>query len=208
MEQTQTYPAARGRIAVVATITGFGTYFLLSEGKPLGALFFGALTLMLAVVLLRGQGSITLDRKGIHWVQAFRTRTWRWQDVGPFSMDSQRIGIGFLAPVNRYACAFSKERHSTLAAHGKTMRPTYKNADIIILLKLNKAGRSKAAALEFVDQANRMREMFGGPDIQIRQRNERAAAEMERAVKLRSVWFWAKVAFGVIVLLPIFVLIK
>jgi hypothetical protein len=95
-----------------------------------------------------------------------------------------------------------------LAAHGKQIPPTYKNSDITIQLQMTEAGKDEQSAIEFANRLNQMRAHFGGPEVQIRQRDAAAAAKMERAVRWRPVWFWLKVVLGVIVFLPFAILMK
>ena len=204
MEQTYTVRPIRWQMSIFALLTGLGTYHSMMEGDKQAILLFGVPTFMLAYVLLRGLNSITLDREGIHQVRFLATRTWRWNEVGPFSLSSQSFRSGFTRQTNHYACAFTNERHSMLAAHGRQLTPTFKNADIMVQLQMTEAGKSEQTAIEFANRLNQMRALFGGPEILIRQRDPVAAAKMERTVKWRPVWFWLKIIIGLIVIIPLF----
>jgi len=66
----------------------------------LGALY-GLLSIMLGIPI------VILDQDGIKFISFMRRRSWKWPDVGPFSVDVKRVKNGEYF----YACAFTDSNH-------------------------------------------------------------------------------------------------
>ncbi len=208
IEPLQTVKPAKTKMLLFLGAMVLGAALSWSTAEMLPFMLFVAVALVMAASHLRGLQTITLDRNGISQVRFWSTISWRWDDVGPFSIDRQSLRAGFFKHQVFYACAFSNQRHAVLEAHGKPMQPTYKNADILLYLQLSEAGKNVDSALEFAGQLNRMRESFARPQVSINQRDPQAAARMARAVRWKTAFFWLKCLLGAVVALPIVILLR
>jgi hypothetical protein len=74
-------------VLLAGGVFAFGGYLMLADGDPWGwfvLVFFGAVAIVAAIVLLPGAGGLTLDRNGFRVANPFRGSSSPWHEVSGF----------------------------------------------------------------------------------------------------------------------------
>jgi hypothetical protein len=84
------YPSRKKWLLVLAggAVFAVGGALMIRDGDPTGwfvLVFFAAVALVAAAVLLPGAGALTLDRDGFEITNLFRHHRIRWQDASGFT---------------------------------------------------------------------------------------------------------------------------
>jgi hypothetical protein len=117
-------------ILLVSGLFTVGGYFMVADRAPSGwfvLVFFGACTIVAAMLLLPGAGGLSLDRQGFRATSLFRGFDARWQDVSGFEPVSippslqKLVGYDDIKLAGRAAAKLS----IAIAGHNSALPDTY-----------------------------------------------------------------------------------
>jgi len=148
----------------IGSILSFASVFhLRHDADGLFLWLGGAVSLELVYRLLKGVPQIVLSPIGIKRIDAYKSREWRWVDVGPFSVDRVKsYGIW------KYSlCAYSDRHYDLLVSRGDVAEASLSDADVKISLIHLAVGRNDDEAYAFAETINDWRDRHGAPSINI-----------------------------------------
>lgn len=170
-------------VSVIMLIVGQSFLISLEEdenvlSRNLAGWFFISFSILsfftFVLMLFMRLPKLILDSYGVHFKTIFRTRTWRWSEVGPFSVHYVSAGRGGSSLV---LCAYTDENYDLMAAHGIARRPSAFDADVQINLSLFPAGSTQGKADQLAETVNQWREKFGSPELNVDRLSSKSDAE-------------------------------
>ncbi len=152
---------------------GGGTIFIYMVSSPsdgesalhIGGLVLGiistAMFIFMVVRRLLKLPQIALTKTGIEYRDLIKTRTWSWEEVGPFVVQKVSMGRGS----SEWLCAYSDVRHDAIVREtGSPQSPSFSDADISIQLEPIIGKRSPISSQELAKEMYMRRMVFGKPE--------------------------------------------
>ncbi len=121
-----------------------------------GGVFFGGGALVLLYSLITRRPQIILDEQSLIYKNIFKTKSWRWIELGPFELDKQVTRKGFVKITVYYLCALRREEAELLVANNDPAKPAYATSEAVIDLNSHFLNGQKRRDLR--DKVNHYRE--------------------------------------------------
>ncbi len=129
--------------------------------------FYGVEALLLiniltsAIKLLTRIPAIEVDRGFLTFRSLFKSKSWRWQDIGPFKVFSRQHYFGY----NHFLCAFDKKNSDLLTKYKISLIQTDVTADISLPISAFSMNGHDMSVIEFVNLLNCWQNKFGRNEI-------------------------------------------
>jgi hypothetical protein len=145
----------------ISAVFVFGVFWTIeSSERPIlgffGIVFFGVGALMLMYSLIARRPQIILDEQSLTYKNIFNTKSWKWNELGPFELDKLITGKGFIKSTQHSLCAFSREQAEFFAAKNDTTKPNTFTSDAAFPLNAHKLKERERVDLR--DKINHYRE--------------------------------------------------
>ncbi len=129
----------------------------------LAVLFAGPAAVFSYIAYRKKLPRVILDKNGIVYEYLFKRKSWHWDEVGPFAMDS--VHAPKAVKQTYFACAYTTEHRARIFDRsGFRPEADYSKSDIVIPLIGMQDGDDLNSAEDIVDLFNDWRMRFQTPD--------------------------------------------